>query len=356
MKEFKTGKLATLAGRYWAMDRDNHWDRIEKVYRMLTDGVAERVAADPMVAIDGAYANKNFDEEFLPTMISDKNGKPTAVIQDNDAVIFFNYRPDRSRELTKAFILPEFNKFARKQINNLYFATMAEYEKDLPVSKVAYPPIVVINGLAEMISKAGLKQFHIAETEKYAHITFFLNGTREDPFPGEDRKIAPSPKVSSYDQQPEMSAREVAKETVKAIESGQYDFIAVNFANADMVGHTGNMPATVKACEAADACLGEIVDHTLAKGGAVVVTSDHGNAEEVTNLQTGEIDKEHSTNAVPLFIISQDFMGQAGPAGDPPEGDLSLLQPVGILADVAPTVLKLMGITQPCEMTGQSLI
>lgn len=356
MKELKVGKLCSMSGRYWAMDRDNHWDRVEKVYRMMTEGIAERTAVDPLQAIDGAYANKNYDEEFLPTLITDKNGKPVKLVEDNDAVIFFNFRPDRAREIAKAFVLPEFNKFERKTLNNLFFCAMSEYEKDLPVSKVAYPPVVVLNSLAEVVSKAGLKQFHIAETEKYAHITFFLNGTREEPFTGEDRKIIPSPKVQSYDEQPEMSASEVAKETIKAVESGQYGFIAVNFANADMVGHTGNLPATVKACEAVDQCVGHVVDHVLAKNGAVVITADHGNAEEVVNLQTGEIDKEHSTNAVPLLILSNDLIGQAGPSGDPPEGDMSLMQPVGILADVAPTILKLMGVDQPEEMTGQSLV
>ncbi len=356
MHELKTGKLATVSGRYWAMDRDNHWDRIEKVYRALTAGEADRLVEDPLQAIDGAYANKNYDEEFLPTVITDKNGKPIATIKDNDAVIFFNFRPDRAREITKSFVLPGFEKFQRQALENLFFATMGEYEKDLPVSAIAYPPVVIINGLAETISRAGLKQFHIAETEKYAHITFFINGTREDPFPGEDRKIIPSPKVSSYDQQPEMSANEVEKETVRAVESGVYDFIAVNFANADMVGHTGLIDPTIKACETVDQCVGGIVDHVLAKNGAVVVTADHGNAEEVINLQTGDIDKEHSTNPVPLYIISGDLMGQAGPSGDPPEGDLSLMQPVGMLSDVAPTILKLMGLDQPPEMTGSSLI
>jgi 2,3-bisphosphoglycerate-independent phosphoglycerate mutase len=356
MSELKTGKLATLAGRYWAMDRDNHWDRVEKVYRAMTEGEADRTAVDPLQAIDGAYANKNYDEEFLPTVITDKNGKPTATIKANDAVIFFNFRPDRAREMTKAFVLPEFDKFSRQPLDNIFFATMGEYEKDLPVSAVAYPPMVIINGLAETISRAGLKQFHIAETEKYAHITFFLNGTREEPFPGEERKIIPSPKVSSYDQQPEMSALEVSKETVKAVESGKYDFLAINFANADMVGHTGSMDATIKACETIDKYVGEVVDHVLAHGGAVVITADHGNGEEIVNLQTGDIDKEHSTNPVPMYVISRELMGQAGPSGDPPEGDLSLMQPVGMLADVAPTILNLMGLEQPPEMTGSSLV
>lgn len=356
MKDLKVGRLATMSGRYWAMDRDNHWDRIEKVYRAMTVGEADRTAIDPLQAIDGAYANSNYDEEFLPTVITEKNGKPIATVEENDAIIFTNFRPDRAREITKAFVLPDFNKFNRDEISNLFFVGMADYEKDLPVHKSAYPAMVILNSLSEVISKAGLNQFHIAETEKYAHITFFLNGMKEDPFSGEDRKIIPSPKVASYDEQPEMSAYEVADETIKAVESNKYGFIAVNFANADMVGHTGNLSATIKACEVVDSCVGNIVDHVLAKGGAAIITADHGNAEEVLNLQTDEIDKEHSTNPVPLFIVAKDFIGQAGPGGDPPEGDLSLMPPVGILADVAPTILKLLSIPQPEEMTGQPLI
>ncbi|MDO8509753.1 MAG: 2,3-bisphosphoglycerate-independent phosphoglycerate mutase, partial [bacterium] len=240
-------------------------------------------------------------------------------------------------------------------LKDLFFVTLTEYEKDLPVV-VALGPIVVHNSLAETVSQAGMKQFHVAETEKYAHITFFLNGTVEDPFPGEDRVIVPSPKVASYDLAPEMSAAGVAKEAVKAINGGIYNFIVLNFANPDMVGHSGKLAETIKGCEVADKAFGEVVEHVLAKDGVVVMTADHGNAEEVINLQTGEMDKEHSTNPVPLLVIGKDFMGQAGPAGDPPEGDLSLMHPVGVLADVAPTVLKLLGIPQPEEMTGSPLI
>jgi 2,3-bisphosphoglycerate-independent phosphoglycerate mutase len=354
MKVSKVGELASLSGRFFAMDRDNRWDRCEKAYKTIALGKAERSGDDVFKIIDESYAIKNYDEEFTPTVIT-KNGQPVTLVQPGDAIIFFNFRPDRARELTKAFVLPGFNKFEREYIKDLYFVTMTEFEKDLPVI-VAYPPIVVHNSLAETISKAKKKQFHVAETEKYAHITFFLNGTVEEPFSGEDRLIVPSPKVSSYAQVPEMSAATVAKEAVKAIDSGKYDFVVLNFANPDMVGHTGDLPATIKGCEAADKALGEVVEHTLAQGGVVVVTADHGNAEEVVNLQTGEIDKEHSTNPVPFLIIGKDLQGQAGPAGDPPEGDLSLMHPVGVLADVAPTVLKLMNIEQPPEMTGTPLI
>jgi len=354
-KELKVGQIASLSGRYYAMDRDNHWDRTEKAFRAMAEGKAEKTATDPLKAIDEAYEQKNFDEEFLPTVITDKNCQPLATIADNDTVIFFNFRPDRARQMTKAFVLPGFDKFSRPDFKNLFFVSLTEYDKDLPAA-VAYSPIVVKNCLGEVVSQAGLKQVRVAETEKYAHITFFLNGTREEPFTGEERIIIPSPKVSSYDQKPEMSAEKVAAEAVKAAASGRFGFMAVNFANADMVGHTGSIVATIRACETVDACVAQIVDQVLAKGGAAVITADHGNAEEVINLQTGEIDKEHSTNPVPLYIISRDFLGQAGPAGDPPEGDLSLSQPVGMLADVAPTVLALLGLEQPPEMTGRTLI
>lgn len=354
MKKLKVGKIASLSGRYYAMDRDNRWDRTEKAYRAIAEGKADRTSEDPIEVIKESYAKENYDEEFIPTVIT-KKGKPVATIEADDSVIFFNFRPDRARQLTEAFVLPGFNKFERAYLKGLDFITMTEYDKNLPTA-VAYPPVVITNCLAEVVSKAGFKQFHIAETEKYAHVTFFLNGTIEDPFPAEDRKLIPSPHVANYSEVTEMSAPAITKGVIKAIDSDEYQLIVVNFANPDMVGHTGNLQATIKACEVVDKSLGEIVTHALAKNGVVVITGDHGNAEEVINLQTGAMDKEHSTNPVPLFIIGKDFMGQAGPSGDPIDGDLSLLPPVGVLGDVAPTVLKLMGIDQPKEMTGQALI
>lgn len=354
IQEYEVGQIATLCGRYYAMDRDNRWDRVEKAYRAMGEGKADMYATDPVAAIEASYAKKVYDEEFIPTVIG-AEGKPLATIQDGDSVLFFNFRPDRARELTQAFVLPSFPKFERTYLKDLFFVTMAEYEKELPVT-VAFPPVVVTDCLAEVISKAGLTQFHIAETEKYAHITFFLNGTIEDPFPNEERMIIPSPKVSSYDQAPEMSAFEITKETVKAILSEKYDAIFLNFANPDMVGHTGNMEATVKAIEAVDKCLGTLAEHTIAKGGVLLITADHGNGEEVKNLQTGGIDKEHSTNPVPFLIIGQQYKGQAGPSGDPIGGDLSILPPVGMLADVAPTVLSIMGVEIPPDMSGRALI
>ena len=354
MKTLKVGRIASVSGRFYAMDRDNRWNRVEQAYRAMAEGAAEKQYRSAVEAIQASYDTKVYDEEFVPTVIVDKD-KPVATVENGDAAIFFNFRPDRARELTKAFVLPGFNKFERTYITDLSFVTMMEYEKNLPVT-VAYEPVLVPNCLAEVISKNKLSQFHVAETEKYAHVTFFLNGTVEDPFPKEDRKLVASAQVANYAEVPEMSAYEITKEAVKAIGSKKYAFVVINFANADMVGHTGNLKATIKACEAVDECLGEIVKHTLAHGGVAMVTADHGNAEEVINLQTGEMDKEHSTNAVPFLIIGEDFRGQAGPAGDPPEGDLSLVPPVGVLADVAPTVLALLGLEQPPEMTGRALI
>ncbi|HYE59608.1 MAG TPA: 2,3-bisphosphoglycerate-independent phosphoglycerate mutase [Candidatus Kapabacteria bacterium] len=354
MKEVKRGEIASVSGRYYAMDRDNRWERVEKAYRAMVDGVADEYYADASTAITASYARGVYDEEFVPVVIG-KEGHPTARVEEGDAVIFFNFRPDRARQLTQAFVIPGFSKFERTYMKNLFFVTMTEYEKEIPVT-VAFPPAVVHNCLAEVVSKAGLSQFHIAETEKYAHITFFLNGTIEEPFPDEARKIIPSPKVSSYEKAPEMSAGEIAKETVKAIESKTYDVIFVNFANADMVGHTGDIAATVQGCEAIDNALGSIADHVLAHDGVLLITADHGNAEEMLNLQTKERDKEHSTNPVPFFVIGNKYKGQAGPAGDPPEGDLSLMHPVGMLADVAPTMLSILEIDVPPDMTGRPLM
>ncbi|MBU1033096.1 MAG: 2,3-bisphosphoglycerate-independent phosphoglycerate mutase [Patescibacteria group bacterium] len=354
MKELKTGTIASLSGRYYAMDRDNRWDRIQKAYEAIVLGKSDQVSDSATKAIKESYEKSVYDEELVPTVIQHR-GKPVATVQDNDACIFFNFRPDRARQLTKAFVLPSFEKFERTQIKNLFFATFAEYEKDLPVH-VVYPPQIVDTCLAKIISDAGLKQLHIAETEKYAHVTFFLNGMKEEEFPGEDRVIIPSPGVSSYDKAPEMSAFKISERIVQEITKGTYDFIVLNFANPDMVSHTGDEQATIKANEATDKALGQVVNAALAVGGVVVITADHGNAEEVKNLTTGEIDKEHSTNPVPFVIVGKQFEGFKAPSGDVIGGDLSLTPAVGVLADVAPTILKIMELQQPSEMTGSALI
>ena len=353
MKELGVGKLATMSGRYYAMDRDNRWDRIEKAYNAIALGQGNR-ATDAIEAIEASYAQNVFDEQFVPTVLT-KNGQPVAIMKPGDGVIFFNFRPDRARELTKAFVLPAFEKFPRTPIEGLTFVTMTEYEKDLPVD-IAYPPHIVETCLASVVSHAGLRQLHIAETEKYAHVTFFLNGMREEAFPGEERVIIPSPAVSTYDLQPEMSVQQVADRVVKEVLGRNTDFIAVNFANPDMVGHTGNEEATITACEAVDRCIGQMADAVLAVGGALVITADHGNAEEVKNLVTNEMDKEHSTNPVPCVVVAQSLEGQKAALGDVVGGDLSFTPPSGMLADVAPTVCQLLGIAPSPDMTGRSLI
>lgn len=354
MRKLKIGKIASLIGRFYAMDRDNRWDRIEKAYALLVDGQGE-VAESATAAIEANYAKKVYDEEFPPTALVQDN-TPLTKVKNGDTVIFFNFREDRARQLTKAFVLPSFLKFERKEyFQDLYFATMTEYEANLPV-RIVYRPEHLPNVLSEIIAANGLRQLHIAETEKYAHVTFFLNGGREEPFLGEERILVPSPSIVSYDKKPEMSAGEIAKKVVTVINDNLYDFVAVNFANADMVGHTGNFEATKLATEALDTSLGQIAEAVLAKNGVLIITADHGNAEEMINLKTGAIDKEHSTNPVPLIIVGKAFEGQTLGFPESLNGDLSLVAPIGILGDVAPTVLKILELPAPPEMNGVSLI
>ncbi|MBI2459643.1 MAG: 2,3-bisphosphoglycerate-independent phosphoglycerate mutase [Parcubacteria group bacterium] len=347
------GKIASLSGRFYAMDRDNHWNRTAKSYDAMALGAGERHESAEQ-AVAASYEKKIYDEEFMPTVIT-KDGQPVAKIEDGDAVIFFNYRPDRARALTKAFVLPGFAKFKREKYLNIFFAAFTEYEKDLPVA-IVFPPEILQNTLGEILSQAGLKQLRIAETEKYAHVTYFFNGGREIKSLGEERILVSSPAVSSYDLKPEMSALEITDQVLKAIEQASYDFILINFANTDMVAHTGNLPATVRAVEIVDKCAGKIVSAVLAKGGLLFITADHGNAEGLFNMQTGLIDKEHSANPVPLLIIGQEYEGKSLSLTDAPGGDLSLIQPQGLLSDVAPTILKVMGLAKPSQMTGRSLI
>ena len=353
MKEIKVGKIASLSGRFYTMDRDNRWDRISNAYGAIVNGEGV-TSEDPIKAIKESYAKEIFDEEFIPTVMTE-DGKPIATIKEGDAVIMFNFRADRMRQITKAFTLPNFDKFKRDYIQNIFVVTMTEYEKSLPVV-VAFPPEVLKNTLGEVISNAGLKQFHIAETEKYAHVTFFFNGTKEKPVPGEDRAIVPSPSVASYKETPAMSVYEVTDRMVKEIKKGKYDFIVANLANPDMVAHTGDFPATVKAVESVDECIGKVAEATLGQGGVLLITADHGYAEEVSNIVSGQIDKEHSTNPVPFIVIGKTYEGQPAPTGEIPDGDLSLVPPIGMLADVAPTILNILGLPQPEEMTGQSLL
>lgn len=354
IEELGIGKIASLSGRYYAMDRDNHWERIEKAYNaMIGKSVSSNKFSDPIKAIEFSYKEKIYDEEFYPIALTDKEGNPVCPIQNNDSLIFFNYRADRARELTKAFVLPSIEKFKREEyLDSINFVCMTEYENNLPVD-VAFPPEVINNPLAKVISDAGFTQLHIGETEKYAHITYFFNGGKEEVFEGENRILVPSLRIESYAQKPEMSAKEITAEILKNLDN--YDFIVVNFANPDMVGHTGNLKATIKAVEIIDECVKKLTDNILAKNGAIIIIADHGNAESLLDMQTGLIDKEHSTNPVPCIIIANELEGKSV-VGNNISNDLSLLTPSGILADVAPTVLTLMGIKKSDEMTGRSLI
>jgi len=352
IKKIGLGKIATLTGRYFAMDRDNHWERIQAAYDCLVEGRG-KPAVSVARALSASYAAKVFDEQVVPTVITESN-QPVAKVADGDVVIFFNFRPDRARQLTHAFVLPGFNKFPRTTLSQLHFVTMTEYEKYLPV-EVAFKPETVSYPLARIIAEAKLKQLHIAETEKYAHVTYFFNGGREQPYEGEDHVLIPSPVVTSYDSKPEMSARGITDRFIQEVRTGKYDFFVINYANADMVAHTGNLPATVKAIEVLDECLGEVVAATMEYGGLVVITADHGNAEGLVNLQTGEIDKEHSNNPVPLIIVAKELENKAG-VGQLVTDDLSRLTPAGVLGDVAPTILKIMGLNKPSDMTCQSLL
>ncbi len=355
LKTLKVGQLASLSGRYYAMDRDNHWERIEEAFKAMVKGQAKNQTRDPIAAIEAAYKKKVYDEEFPPTVITDDNDKPITTIDDGDSAIFFNFRADRGRQLTKAFVLPDFNKFERTYFKDLFFVTLMEYEKDLPV-EIAFPPITVDWPLARVLSENKLKQLHIAETEKYVHVTFFFNGLKDICYDGEDQVVVPSPRVSSYDKKPAMSAPEVTKKVIAAIKDDKYDFILVNFANPDMVAHTGNLSASIEANEIVDDCIGKISDVVLAKDGVLFISADHGNAEELVNLQTGEKDKEHSTNPVPLIAISQKWQGKASGEVEAIGSDLSLLPPTGMLADVAPTILAVLDIKKPADMTGEALL
>ncbi len=353
MRVLKMGKIASLSGRYFAMDRDHRWDRTKKAYEAMVLGKGNK-AINAIQAMKDSYAKEVFDEEFVPTVLMDGE-QPVGIVQPNDAVIFFNFRPDRMRQLVQTFIRDEFSDFKRASIKELFTVTMAEYEKGLN-AQIAFPLQTIEHCLADVLASHGLAQLHIAETEKYAHVTFFFNGAKEEPVHGEERVIIPSPQVASYDLAPEMSARAITSRVIKEMREDKFDFMVINFANPDMVGHTGNLEATVKAVEVVDECLGKITDETLAREGVVFITADHGNAEEKLNLRTGDINKEHATNPVPFLIVGKAYEGKSSLAGEVPEGDLSLMSPIGMLADVAPTILAVMKLEKPDEMLGQSLL
>jgi 2,3-bisphosphoglycerate-independent phosphoglycerate mutase len=341
IREIGVGRIATLSGRYYAMDRDRRWDRVQKAYDALTLGNGLR-ARDSSDAIKAAYARGENDEFVLPTNIMG-DGECAATVRDGDSVIFFNFRPDRARELTRCFTDPDFDGFKRERtLTGLTFVTMTEYDATMPNAIVAYPPEFIENTFGAYISKSGLTQLRIAETEKYAHVTFFFNGGEESPNPGEERILIPSPKVPTYDLQPEMSAFIVCDRVVDEIRSGKFDVIILNFANMDMVGHTGIMEAAVKAVEATDVCVGRIVDAIAEAGGRLLITADHGNSETMRDEDGAPI-TAHSSNPVPLILFC-------------PDGADFSLDSGGALSDIAPTMLDLMDMNIPKEMTGRSLL
>ena len=331
-RETGIGKIATVMGRYYAMDRDKRWERVEQAYDAMVYGQGNQ-ERDPVEAVAKSYA-RGVTDEFVEPVVCDADGS----ISDNDSVIFFNFRPDRAREITRALVDPEFDGFTR-QIFPLAFVCNTEYDASMPNVEVAFPRVLVNNGLGEYLSKMGMTQLRIAETEKYAHVTFFFNGGSETVFPGEDRVLIPSPKVATYDLQPEMSAPEVCEKCVERIESGAYDVIILNFANCDMVGHTGVFDAAVKAVETVDTCVGKVVDATLKMGGIAMITADHGNAEQMVEPD-GSPMTAHTTNPVPFILC----------------GAGSELRADGRLADIAPTMLDVMGLACPPEMDGKTLI
>ncbi len=339
MKEKGIGKIASISGRFYAMDRDKRWQRIQKCYDALVKGEGVK-AGTAIKAIEDSYQKEVFDEFVEPTVIC--NGEePVAKIEEHDSVIFFNFRPDRAREITRTLVDKDFNEFETKKMD-LYFVCFTNYDETMPNVHIAFKKEVLHNTFGEVVSKAGLKQLRIAETEKYAHVTFFFNGGEEKQYPGEDRILVPSPKVETYDQKPEMSAYEVTDKVVEAIQNDKYDVIILNFANTDMVGHTGSLPAAIKAVEAVDECVGRIVKIIEEKKGNLLITADHGNAEQMIDYATGEPHTAHTTNPVPIILIT--------------ENQSIRLKENGKLADLAPTMLDLMGIEKPEEMTGESLL
>ena len=339
MKEKGIGQIATLSGRFYSMDRDKRWERVSKAYDALVNGVGEK-ANSAISAIEGSYQKEVFDEFVKPTVITNKNGEPVAKIEDGDSVIFFNFRPDRAREITRSIVDKNFDGFETKKMDT-YFVCMTPYDETMPNVEVAYKKEEIKNTFGEYISSKGLKQLRIAETEKYAHVTFFFNGGEEKQYEGEDRILVPSPKVETYDLKPEMSAYEVTDKVVEAIKSEKYDSIILNYANPDMVGHTGNIEAAIKALEAIDECVSRVVKAINEVGGILLITADHGNSEQMIDYKTGEPHTAHTTNPVPLAIV-----------GIPNNKKIK----EGRLADLAPTMLDLMGLEKPNEMTGESLI
>ena len=339
MKEKGIGKIASISGRFYAMDRDKRWERVEKAYDAIVRGEGAK-SNSAIEAIEESYRQEVFDEFVVPTVITNKNGEAIAKIEENDSVIFFNFRPDRAREITRSIVDSDFDGF-KTDYKPTYFVCMTPYDATLPNVKIAYPKEEIKNTFGEYISNRGLTQLRIAETEKYAHVTFFFNGGEEKQYPGEERILVPSPKVETYDLKPEMSAYEVTEKVVDAINSEKFDAIILNFANPDMVGHTGSLEAACKALEAIDECVHKVVDAIKEHNGTLLITADHGNCEQMIDYETGEPHTAHTTNPVPLAGINL-------------PGNKKLKE--GRLADLAPTLLDIMELEKPDEMTGESLL
>lgn len=343
---FPNARLGSIVGRYYAMDRDRRWDRVERAYRLLTEGEAAQVVPDAgaPAAMEDAYARNVTDEFMEPISVRDAVGAAPRVVRDGDSVVFFNFRSDRTRELTRSFFEDPFEGFSRRVFPKVLFTTMTEYREDFPLP-AAFPPQSLVNSLPQVLAKRGLTNLRIAETEKYAHVTFFFNGGEEKVYPGEERILVPSPKVATYDLKPEMSAYEVTEKLLLAIASDRFDFVLVNFANCDMVGHTGILEAAMKAVETVDTCVGRVLAAIRSKGGAAIITADHGNAEKMWDEERNEPFTAHTTGPVPLILD----------ASAAPKVDCAELANGGSLEDVSPTLLGLMGIPQPPEMTGKDL-
>jgi len=341
MKEVGVGKFASLSGRYYAMDRDKRWERVQLAYEAMVTGKGN-TATSAKEAIEKSYADDKIDEFVVPVVMVDENGQPIGLIKENDSIVFGNFRPDRAREITRALVCDEFVGFDRPCMKT-FFVCLTTYDVTIKNVHVAFKPQSLENTLGEYLAKNGKSQLRTAETEKYAHVTFFFNGGVEEANEGEERLLVPSPKVATYDLQPEMNAPELTEKVLAKIDEDKYDFIVLNYANPDMVGHTGVVEAAIKAVETVDTCVGKVVDKIVSKGGSVLITADHGNAELMQDPETKTTITAHSTNPVPFIVVGEEFK-------------TANLREGGRLSDIAPTVLDMMNLKKPEEMTGQSLI
>ncbi len=340
MREIGVGRVATVCGRYYAMDRDNRWERVKRAYDALTLGIGSRMR-DPIAGVEASYENGVTDEFIEPIVVTEESGEPVSTIKSGDSVIFFNFRADRARQLTRAFTGLNFDGFEREKLTDLHYATFTQYDRSF-TTPIVFPPISLKNILVDVFAQTGVENLRVAETEKYAHVTYFFNGGVEKEFPHERRILVPSPKVATYDLQPEMSAPKVTDQVCRAIDEGKTDVYIINFANADMVGHTGNLEAAIQAVEVLDTCLGWVIGSIERVKGAAIITADHGNCEQMIDPETGGPHTAHTSNPVPFILCDPDFNGT--------------LREMGALEDIAPTILELLGVEKPVEMTGRSLM